>query len=123
MSERCEKRLVQQLVAQPTIEAFDENVLLRLARRNVVPIDPGLLRPAQDRHTGEIGAVVGHAARRPAARHSHRIQLSGDPGARQRGIGNQLNPSIAAGAENIWNGNWKYRADTGAIRSIDALRR
>ena len=36
---------------------------------------------------------------------------------------NQLNASIAAGAENIWNGNWKYRADDGSLRSINDLRR
>ena len=36
---------------------------------------------------------------------------------------NQLNASIAAGNENIWNGNWKYRADDGTVRSINDLRR
>jgi hypothetical protein len=36
---------------------------------------------------------------------------------------NQLNASIVAGAENIWNGNWKYKGEDGKIRSIDALRR
>lgn len=36
---------------------------------------------------------------------------------------NQLNASIAAGAENIWNGNWKYRDDSGKLRSINDLRR
>ena len=36
---------------------------------------------------------------------------------------NQLNVSIAAGAENIWNGNWKYRTEDGSIRSINDLRR
>lgn len=36
---------------------------------------------------------------------------------------NQLNTSIAAGAENVWNGNWKYRAEDGSLRSIGALRR
>ncbi|MFN4012141.1 MAG: hypothetical protein ACK4K8_19495 [Pannonibacter sp.] len=35
---------------------------------------------------------------------------------------NQLNASIAVGAENVWNGNWKYRDSTGAIRSIGELR-
>jgi hypothetical protein len=34
---------------------------------------------------------------------------------------NQLNSSIAAGAENIWNGNWKYRTEDGSIRSINDL--
>jgi hypothetical protein len=36
---------------------------------------------------------------------------------------NQVNASIAAGAENIWNGNWKYRSEDGTVRSIDSLRR
>ncbi len=36
---------------------------------------------------------------------------------------NQLNTSIAVGAENIWNGNWKYRIEDGSIRSINYLRR
>jgi hypothetical protein len=36
---------------------------------------------------------------------------------------NQLNASIASGAENVWNGNWKYRADDGSIHSINDLRR
>ena len=36
---------------------------------------------------------------------------------------NQLNGSIAAGAENVWNGNWKYKATDGSVRSIGDLRR
>jgi hypothetical protein len=36
---------------------------------------------------------------------------------------NQLNASIAAGAENVWNGNWKYRGPNGELRSIGELRR
>ncbi len=36
---------------------------------------------------------------------------------------NQLNESIAAGSENVWNGSWKYRAQDGSIRSIAELRR
>lgn len=36
---------------------------------------------------------------------------------------NRLNASITTGAENVWNGNWKYRAEDGTIRSIDHLRR
>lgn len=35
---------------------------------------------------------------------------------------NQLNASIATGVENIWNGNWKYHAEDGTIRSINDLR-
>ena len=36
---------------------------------------------------------------------------------------NQLNSSIAAGVENVWNGNWKFRGSDGALRSIAELRR
>ena len=36
---------------------------------------------------------------------------------------NQLNSTIAAGNENVWNGNWKFRTNSGAMRSIAALRR
>lgn len=34
---------------------------------------------------------------------------------------NQLNQSIAAGQENVWNGNWRYR-DGASDNSIDMLR-
>jgi hypothetical protein len=36
---------------------------------------------------------------------------------------NQVNASIAAGTENIWNGNWKHRDAQGKTRSIASLRR
>jgi hypothetical protein len=36
---------------------------------------------------------------------------------------NQLNASIAAGAENVWNGNWKYLSTSGSVRSIGELRK
>lgn len=35
---------------------------------------------------------------------------------------NQLNSSIAAGAENVWNGNWRFIDDDGIEKSIDYLR-
>lgn len=45
-----------------------------------------------------------------------------DTGARYPTL-NQLNDTIAAGPENIWNGNWKYRDTEGSLRSINDLRR
>lgn len=36
---------------------------------------------------------------------------------------NQLNASITTGAENVWNGNWKYRREDGTVGSINELRR
>lgn len=35
---------------------------------------------------------------------------------------NQVNASIAASAENVWNGTWKFRDAKGAIRPIADLR-
>ncbi len=35
---------------------------------------------------------------------------------------NRLNDSIVAGAENVWNGNWKFRSIDGSIKSINSLR-
>ena len=89
MGERGEQRLVQELVAQPAVEALDEGILLRLAGRDVVPFDPRLLRPAQDRHAGELGAVVGDDHRGPAARGDDGIELARDTQPGQRRIGDQ----------------------------------
>ena len=36
---------------------------------------------------------------------------------------NQLNSSIARGAENVWNGNWKFRDSNGVEKSIATLRK
>ena len=45
--------LVQQLVAQAAVEAFDEGILLRLAGIDVVPGNVVLIGPLQDGPTGE----------------------------------------------------------------------
>jgi hypothetical protein len=43
---------VQALIAQPPFEAFDKAILHRLAGCDVVPLDPKLLLPSQDRVRG-----------------------------------------------------------------------
>ena len=48
MSQRGEQGLVEAFVPQAAVEAFHEAVLHRLAGRDLVPLDPPLLRPAQD---------------------------------------------------------------------------
>jgi hypothetical protein len=62
LAQRGEQRLVQTLVAQPADEAFCKRVLLRLARRDVVPTDLAVLAPGQDRRAGQLAAVVADAA-------------------------------------------------------------
>src|SRR5438270_8964067 len=64
MLEQREQRLVQQLVTQTPIEAFHECILLRLSRCDVMPFNPGQLRPAQDGYACELGPVVADNHRR-----------------------------------------------------------
>ena len=45
MAEQHEQRLVETLVAQTAIGALDLAILLRLARRDVMPLDPPVLSP------------------------------------------------------------------------------
>jgi hypothetical protein len=54
LAEAGEQVLVETLVTQPPDEALDEAVLLRLARRDVVPLQAALLLPAQDGIGGEL---------------------------------------------------------------------
>ena len=61
-SQRGEQVFVQALVAQATIERFHKAVLLRLARSDVMPFDPGVLAPSQNGMTGQFGAVAHWAA-------------------------------------------------------------
>ena len=79
MGERAEQCLIQQLVAQTAIEALDKGVLLRFARRDVVPFDTAVPRPAQDRGAGQLGAVVGNTGGGFTAFSNNRIELAPDP--------------------------------------------
>jgi len=92
MSQVAEHGLVEQLVAHPTVETFDETVLHRFAWRDVVPFDLVLGTPSQDGVTGHsvplslttmpgfprrsIRAVSSRATRHP--------EIEGEPSRRHR---------------------------------------
>jgi hypothetical protein len=85
-SQRWEQMLVQTFVAQATIKAFNEAILLRLARRDVMLLAPYVLAPRQHSVTGQLGAVVAdHHARQPSTL-GDGAQFANDPPPRQRGI-------------------------------------
>ena len=90
MGERGEQGLVQALVAQPAVEALDEGVLLRLAWRDVVPVDAAA--PATSCRIAMLVSSVPLSETiivgRPRAG-DERIELARDPQARQRGVGDQ----------------------------------
>jgi hypothetical protein len=44
-----EQVFVEAFIPQPAIERFHERILRRFSRGNVVPFDPDLLHPFQDR--------------------------------------------------------------------------
>lgn len=54
----AEQRLIQAFFPQFAVEAFDEPVLLGLARCNIVPIDAGFLHPLEYCPACELSAVT-----------------------------------------------------------------
>src|SRR3546814_12514961 len=88
MAERREQRLVEALVTHAAVEALDIAVLLRLARRDLVPLDRSLLRPPKDRQAGQQGAVFAHDTQLQYAYDRHdTLQPTGAASAAQRCVG------------------------------------
>ena len=87
--EAGEEMLVEALIAQAPVEALDEAVLHRLARRDVVPFDMALLLPVQDGVRGQLGAVVAHDHRWIAALDCDAIELPSHAHAGERVVGNE----------------------------------
>ena len=58
LSQRAEQGLVQAFVPQPADEALQKGILHRLVWRDVMPADPGFLRPPENRMTDQLGTVV-----------------------------------------------------------------
>lgn len=53
-----EEVLIEALVAQPAVEAFDESVLGRLAGSDVMPFHAPFFLPGQDGAGGQLGTVA-----------------------------------------------------------------
>src|SRR3546814_3749368 len=68
MIEVEEQRLIQKLIAHPAIKALDIAVLHRLARRDIMPLDPALAAPCDPRVRCELGPLVAYDHPRSAAR-------------------------------------------------------
>jgi len=67
---------IQEFVSQPPIEAFDDGILDRLTRCDVVPFHLGPIRPLQDRVTGELAAIVADNHLRLASSLDDPVQLT-----------------------------------------------
>lgn len=53
-----EEMFVEALIARATIEALDEGIRSGFSRRDVAPLDFGILDPFEDRVAGQFGAIV-----------------------------------------------------------------
>lgn len=84
-----EQRFVEALVSQFAVEVFNEAVLLGLSRRDIMSNDTGFLSPFEDRHAGELSAVVRNDCLRHAAFIDDLIQFACNTEARQRRISHQ----------------------------------
>ena len=84
MAQAVEQVLVQQLVPHPAVEALHKTILHWLAGCDVVPLDPSVLLPLQDRVARQFRPVVRDHHAGVASHLGDPVQLAGDPGPRQR---------------------------------------
>jgi len=89
MRQRREQGLVNAFVTQAAVEALDEAVLHRLPRRDIMPFDLTLLRPAQDRRRGQFGPVVADDYMKLSSQADQRRQFPGNADSGQRCIDHQ----------------------------------
>jgi len=82
-----ERGLVQALVAQASVEALGEGVLLRLAGVDIMPGDPRAGLPFEERAAGEFRAVVTDHAGGLAVHADHSVEFARDAMAANRGVG------------------------------------
>lgn len=85
----AEQMLIKALVAEAAIEAFDETVLLRLARRDIVPGDAAIFLPAQDRMRRQLSAVVADDGPWKSSITRDAVKFAGDADARDGVVGDK----------------------------------
>jgi hypothetical protein len=89
--------LVEALIAKAAVQAFHEGVLGGFARSDVVPLDPSVVLPSQNRMRGQLGPLNDHQYPSPSS--DERSQLAHYAMARQRGVGDQRQALALAGSE------------------------
>lgn len=86
---KTEERLVQELIAQATVEALDEGVLGRLAGCDAMPVKLAISNELRDRVSGELGTVIAGNRLGLAANDKRRGQFPHEPCALQRSVCHQ----------------------------------
>ena len=88
-SQAAKQMLVEALVSEPAVEALNEPVLLRFARRNGVPQHRSFLLPTQYRMRFQIRAVVAHDHGRTTTALDHEVRFADDLDPGQRCVDDQ----------------------------------
>jgi hypothetical protein len=81
--------LVETFVAEPSVEAFDESVLLWLAWGDIVLKHASFSLPSQDRMRRQRGAVVADDHHRPAPHRYDLVEFASDTNSAQRRVDDQ----------------------------------
>ena len=81
IGEAVEQLLIEQLVAQRSVERFNERILLRLARVDVVPLYPVLARSLQDCPARKLRPIIADDASRFAIEAHQRVEFTRHSGA------------------------------------------
>ena len=81
VGECVEHFFIEAFIAALSVKAFNEAILLRLARRDIVPGDAGLILPFEDGATGQLRPVVRDDSFGPAVEPDAAIQFAGNAGA------------------------------------------
>lgn len=84
LGEGGEDLLIETFVTEPAVDAIDEAVLLRLARRDVLPGCAGSVGPFEDGSAGHAGAVVADDGGKPAEASDERVEGARGAGRRSR---------------------------------------
>lgn len=91
---------VKTLVAQPSVEAFNESVLNRLSRFNVIELDSVIDSPREKVTAGEFAAVIHANPFWSATLRDHTVQRTGNATAGQTGIDFQGEAFAGEGVDN-----------------------
>jgi hypothetical protein len=111
--EAVEDLFVEAFVAQAAVEAFNQPVLLGLARIDVMPGHFGITCPFEDRRAGELGTIIADNAVGFTVNPDHRGQFPRHTRTKDAGIDDQ--PQILAGAVIIYRQNTELAGCTEGV--------
>jgi hypothetical protein len=78
MGEAVEDLFIKELIPQASVEAFDEGILRRLTRSDVMPANAIFVLPFEHRAAGQLCSIVADDRHWLAVEADERIEFAGD---------------------------------------------